>query len=300
MGLAGLVGLAIAAVSTADDARGQTLPGAAPVAAAVVLHMVALGCASWAWASLFPPGVDRRVLASGLYTSQLTKYLPAGGFVQMASQVALSSQGDVAAAALRFPVFSLTYIMAGVTIGAGVALDGDLPTWGRLLAGLGLGLLVTLDRRMLAAALRLARRVVKRLPEPDRLPSQAAILRCYIGALGNMAVYSAAFVILLRDLTDIDAFPAWAALAAGWAVGYVVVFLPSGIIVREAVLLAALPGLETAVLLGASVAHRLAGLVGEILMSAWGHLRVRRARRADEHPAGVPTPDEAPTAPLTH
>ena len=290
VGLAGLAGLAIAVVTTADDARGEALPSAGPVVAAVVLHMVALACASWAWASLFPPAVDRRALASGLYTSQLTKYLPAGGFVQMASQVALSSQGDVAAAALRFPVFSLTYVLAGVTIGAGVAVAGDLPPWARALGALGLVLLVTLDRRALAAALRLARRLVKRLPEPDRLPPQGAILRCYAGALANMAVYAAAFVILLRDLTDVEPFAAWAALAAGWAVGYVVVFLPSGIIVREAVLLAALPGLDTATLLGASIAHRLAGLVAEVLMAAWGHLRLAYARRAAA--TAAPAPDD--------
>jgi uncharacterized membrane protein YbhN (UPF0104 family) len=282
IGLAGLVGLAIAAASTVDDVREQALPGAGPLAGAFVLQVLAVVFAARAWVALFPPDADRLGLATGLYTSQLTKYLPAGGLAQAASQVALAgSNNGMAAAALRLPLFSLCSVLAGITFGAGLALDGDVPLWARVLSVVGLGALVTLDRRILQALLRLARRFVKRLPPPEDLPSQRAIFACYGFALGNIATFAAAFVLLLGDLTDINAFGAGAALAAGWVVGYLVVPLPSGLGVREAVLVAALPSLAAGPLLAASVAHRLVGLIAEASLAGVAHTRtVLASRRA--------------------
>lgn len=282
IGLAGLVGLAIAAATTVDDVREQALPGAGPLAGAFVLQMLAVVFAARAWVALFPPEADRLALASGLYTSQLTKYLPAGGIAQAASQVALaSSNGGMAAAAMRLPLFSLCSVLAGVTFSTGLVVDGDLPLWARALSVLGLAALVTLDRRVLQALLRLARRFVRRLPPPEDLPGQRAILTCYLFALGNIAAFAAAFVLLLGDLTEIDALGAGAALAAGWVVGYLVVPLPSGLGVREAVLVAALPSLAAGPLLAASVAHRLVGLVAEASLAGVAHARTVLARRRD-------------------
>jgi len=272
--IAGIAGLAIAAYTGVGDAREHKLPGPGPLAAALVFQAVALFCAAWGWVALFPPSANRHSLRSGLYTSQLTKYLPAGGFVQAASQVALSSdEGGVAAAALRLPVFSLCQVAAALTIGSLVALNGDLPPWGRVLAGLGLAFVFVLDRRVLAALLRLLRRVIKRLPEPTDLPSQRSILLCYVWCIGNIAGFAAAFAVLLRDLTSVSPMAAGAAVAAGWAAGFVVVFLPSGLGLREAVVLAAVPSLGTAPLLAASVAHRLAGFVAEATMAGTSHVR---------------------------
>ena len=70
-----------------------------------------------------------------------------------------------------------------------------------------------------------------------------------------------------------------AALCAGWAAGYLVLFIPSGLGVREAVLLAALPNLAAAPLLAASVAHRLLGLLAEAVLAGATQLRAVRARR---------------------
>jgi len=283
--IAGIAGLAIAAYTGVGDAREQKLPGPGPLAAALILQVVALIAVAWGWVALFPHTANRRALRSGLYTSQLTKYLPAGGFVQAASQVALSSdETGMAAAALRLPVFSLCQVSGALTIGSLVALNGDLPTWGRVLAGLGLAFVFVLDRRVLAAVLRLLRRFIKRLPEPTDLPPQRSILLCYVCCIGNIAAFAAAFAILLRDLTPVHPMAAGAAVAAGWAAGFVVVFLPSGLGLREAVVLAAVPSLGTAPLLAASVAHRLAGFVAEASLAGSSRLRIawhqRRLRRA--------------------
>jgi glycosyltransferase 2 family protein len=280
IGIAGIVGLAVAAYTGVGDAREQKLPGPGPLAAALVLQFVALICAAWGWVALFPPSANRGALRSGLYTSQLTKYLPAGGFVQAASQVALSSdESGMAAAALRLPVFSLCQVVAALTVGSLVALNGDLPTWGRILAGLGLAMVFVLDRRVLAAVLRLCRRMIKRLPEPTDLPPQRSILLCYVCCIGNMVAFAAAFAILLHDLTPVHPMAAGAAVAAGWAAGFIVVFLPSGLGLREAVVLAAIPALGTAPLLAASVAHRLAGFIAEASLAGSSHLRNAWHRR---------------------
>lgn len=280
VGLAGLAGLGIAAYAVIGDARDRSLPGAGALALALLCHMVALALAAQSWIVLFPPGADRRSLASGFYASQLTKYLPAGGLVQAASQVALASgDGGGASAALRLPVFSLGYIVAALTVGSGLVFAGDLPTWGRVLAGLSLLSLLTLNRRVLHGLVRRGRRFVARLPDPDDLPPQRAILRCYALSLANLVMFAAAFSLLLGDLTDITPWLAVAAVSAGWAAGYVAVFIPSGLLVREAVLIAALPGLPAASLLAASVAHRLVGLVAEVFFAGVTQLRRAVARR---------------------
>jgi hypothetical protein len=282
IGLAGLIGLAVAAFTSVDDARSQALPGWGPLLLAGGVQIVSVAFSAQAWVSLFPPDADRRMLTRGLYTSQLTKYLPAGGFVQVASQVALSSEpGGLALAALRLPVFSMCSVVAAATTGSLLALSDDLPTWGRVAAGAALLTVVVLDRRVLARVLGAARRFISRLPEPTALPSQAAILRCYGFALLNMVTYAGAFVLLLGDLADVDPLRVGAALGAGWAAGYLVLPLPSGLGVREGVLKVALPGIAIGSLLGASLAHRLLGLVAEGLLAGQAHLRSSLTRRAE-------------------
>jgi hypothetical protein len=282
LGLASIAGLAIAAVTTVDDAREQALPGVLPLVAALLAQLFAMAFAARGWATLFPPESDRQAAMRGLYASQLTKYLPAGGFVQAASQVTLSSkQSAVGVAAMRFPVFAACSVAAAATAGAALVVVGDLPGWGRVAAGLGLVVLVVLDRRVLARTVRLVRRVVRRLPPPEALPDQQAILRCYGCVLIGQVAYSVAFVALLSDLAPVHGVAAAAAFSAGWGLGYVALPLPSGVLVREGVLIATLPGLAAGSLLAASVAHRLTGFVAEGLLAGRAHAGAagRRLRR---------------------
>ena len=290
VGLASMAGLIVVTITTVNDARAQALPGAVHLVVALALQFVAMVCAARGWVALFPSDADRTALSHSLYASQLTKYLPAGGFVQAASQVALSSQTtSVGMAALRLPVFSLCSVVAAASVGSLLAFASDLPGWARLLAILGLCLLTLLDRRVLAAALRLARRVVGRLPEPEYLPEQRAILRCYCYVLVNQIAYATAFVVLVGDLADVDRLAAAAAFSAGWAIGYLALPLPSGLLVREAVLIAALPGLAAGSLLAASVAHRLTGFLAEAVLAVRSHLRMVHGGGTRASPEGTST-----------
>jgi hypothetical protein len=280
IGLAGLAGLAIAAFTTAREAGGQALPSTGALLAALLLQVVALMFGARSWVALFPHSADRRALAAGLYASQLTKYLPAGGFVQVASQVALASEhSSGTSAALRLPVFSLNTVVAGASVGSLLVFDTELPGWGRALAACGILSLGLLHRSIMATALHLVRRVISRVPDPEDLPPQRAILTSFGFSLGNVLAFSVAFTVLLSDLTDVDPVMATAALCAGWAAGYLVIFIPSGLGVREAVLLAALPSVPTATLLTASVAHRLLGLVAEAGLAGMTQIRAVRDRR---------------------
>ena len=149
--LLGIVGLAIAAVASVDDVRDQALPGVAALAAAFGLQLLAMIASARAWVCLFPPTADRHLLARGLYTSQLTKYLPAGGFVQAASQVTMSTaDGEgLGRAAIRLPVFSLCTLVAAALWSSLLVFDTDLPGWARLLAGAALGSVALVHRRVL-------------------------------------------------------------------------------------------------------------------------------------------------------
>jgi len=93
-------------------------------------------------------------------------------------------------------------------------------------------------------------------------------------------------VLLLGDMTDTRPFVTGAALSRGWAAGFLVFFIPSGLVVREAVILAAVPSLGAAPLLAASVAHRMAGLIAEATMAGAARLRaVVRRRRSPRVPS---------------
>jgi glycosyltransferase 2 family protein len=283
IGLAGIAGLAITAWATAREAGSQTLPTPRALGIALAFQAFALLFAARAWIALFPPSADRRGLAAGLYASQLTKYLPAGGFVQVASQVALASQyGGGAVAALRLPVFSLCSVVAGASLGSLIAFDNDLPLWGRVLAGAGILSVGLLHRSVMSGALTLAHRIIRRVPDASELPPQRAIVASFGFAVGNLVMFAAAFTVLLGDLVELDVVTTGAAVCAGWAAGYLVLFIPSGLGVREAVILAALPQAAAATLLAASVAHRLLGLVAEAGLAGATLLRTTLVRHRSE------------------
>ena len=122
--LLGLAGLVVAVATTVDDVQGKVLPGPGPLAAGLLFSGLALVSSGAGWAALFSRDADRRALVTALYTSQLIKYLPAGGLVQVASQVTLTGQSSgMTAAAVRLPVFSACTVCAGATLGSLLAFN---------------------------------------------------------------------------------------------------------------------------------------------------------------------------------
>jgi hypothetical protein len=269
--IVGLVGLAVAVASTVDDARDHVMPDPEALALAAALSLGAILTSGRAWVALFHDtlaGRDHRIRFEGNYSvSQLTKYVPAGGAVQAASQVSMAAAAGVPVGrvALAFPVSAIGSAAAGATLGATLVLASDLPGWARGLAVLGLAAPVLLHRRFLARVLEVARRHVPRIPPPDRLPDQRSILRFYGWALISIGCTATAYAVLLHAL-DRQPNPAIviAASAMSWTIGFLAIPLPAGIGVREAVLVAALPGAAAAPLLAASLAHRLLAIGAEV------------------------------------
>ncbi|MGH9230913.1 MAG: hypothetical protein ACRD07_19665, partial [Acidimicrobiales bacterium] len=129
----GLAGLAVAVARTLDDARDQVLPAPSALAAAAGLSLVAILTSGRAWVALFHNTLNDRAhrlrFEGNYYVSQLTKYLPAGGAVQAASQVSMATAAGVplGRVAVAFPVSAVGSVAAGATIGSGLVLDSDLP-----------------------------------------------------------------------------------------------------------------------------------------------------------------------------
>jgi uncharacterized membrane protein YbhN (UPF0104 family) len=298
----GLVSLAVAVARTVDDARDQALPSAGALAVAGGLALVSMLSSGRAWVTLFHDVLEsaraRLTFEAYYYLSQFTKYLPAGGVVQAASQVGLAASTGVplGRVALAFPVSVVGTVAAGTTLGAGIALADELPGWPRALALVGLAAPVLLHRRFMAAVLGLARRYVRRVPAPDRLPSQRSILAYYGWALAAIGATSAAYAVLLRSLTS-DASPTivFFAFALSWTLGFLVVPLPAGIGVRELVLIAAIPEVGAGQVLAASLAHRLLGFCAELVAALGSNLAARR--QALPEPSGPRSPTSGPGSP---
>jgi glycosyltransferase 2 family protein len=311
----GLTGLALTVASTLDDASEQVMPGPGALAAGAALALAAILTSGRAWVALFHETLHdrghRMRFEGNYYVSQLTKYLPAGGAVQAASQVSMASAAGVplGRVALAFPVSAVGSIAAGATIGSGLALVSDLPAWARASSLLGLATPALLHRRFLAGVLEFGRRFVRRIPATDRLPSQRRILSFYAWAVVSMGCTAGAYTVLLQSLSD-EASPGvvFVAYAMSWTVGFLAVPLPAGIGVREAVLVACLPGVGAAPLIAASLAHRLLGIGAELTAAfgtkAFGARIVSRAQsepaRPEPQAEEVAAQDDGAVPPLSH
>lgn len=265
--LIGLVGLGLAVRATVDEAHGVELPGPVELGTALTLTWCGLGCAAQAWVALIGPPADRRLVAAALYQSQLVKYLPAGGVAQAAGQVTMTAMHDVPVrrVTLAYVLLGVATTAAGLAIGAGLVAVDELPAWCRALALLGLLAPLLLHRPLLARLLEMARRRVHRLPETSELPDQRTLWRVFGWCVANQLLYAAGFVVLLRATAEgVELGPALVGYVVAWVAGFLVLPLPSGLGVREAVLLAVVPGVTTGPLLAASLAQRLVAITAEV------------------------------------
>ena len=284
----GAAGLVYAVVKTAGDYDGNLQPGALALGAAVVLALCSLVATGRSWATLLGVrGADRRDAVGALYLSQLSKYLPAGGLLQAVGQVSMSAGRavSVARAAVAYPVAALEVVVSGALLASGLALRHDLPAWARLLAAVAPLAVGALHPTVLRAVLTLAGRVSSRVPDVTHLPAGATIRRSAGWAMVNMAATSAVFTVLVRSIAPgTGVLAVFSAFAAAWVIGFLLVPFPSGLGVREAVLLVAVPSLSPAELLAASLAHRIVTVVAEVVVTATNTFVRRRAARSTTRP----------------
>lgn len=291
--LLGLAGLITAAVSTRSELDGQDLPSLPVLALATALLAGGLVAGGHGFSALFGRRVPyRHQLRRALYVSQLSKYLPAGGVVQVLGQISYAGRaagrGGTARAAVATPLVALAQVSAGTVIAGGLVLRSDLPAWTRSLALAGaMASPLLMIRRPLAWALDAGRSRWARVPESSLLPPQRDLWRCWLWMASGMATQTASFTVLLGAFapggTPWSAVPSF---AAAWVLGFLVLPLPAGVGLREVLLIALLPGLGTATVVAAAVAHRLSTLVAEIAVVA-AHLLTTGSRRVPPEPAAT-------------
>ena len=296
LGAAGLIFLVVALVDSWDRSQ-ALLRSPVRLGAAFVVGVIALMLWARAWSALLGHEAERRALQHGFYLSQLGKYVP-GGIWQAAGLVSLGRDAgvDIARASTAFVVLAVVQVAGAATVG-GIAAIGaaDLATPLRIAMIGGLGLIALAYRGWMVTALRMAARVVKRV-DVTAVPSQRAIVRAYLLSVAATTTAAASFTVIAHPRNGGMTFAAMAAFATAWWIGFVAVPFPSGIGIREAVLIGALRvPLGSATVLGAAVGQRLVSIAAELtLIFATGTRRLRR-RRAAASVATVPT-DSAPGA----
>ncbi|MFZ6005512.1 MAG: hypothetical protein ACOYXM_16440 [Actinomycetota bacterium] len=277
----GLAALGITTREAIQGSRDVSMPSAGALAACFVLTRAALSCTAQAWVRLIGAPSDPSLVRGAFYTSQLTKYLPAGGVVQAAGQIAMTATRHISVGRVSLAYLSLaaSTVAAGTALGTALALVGDLDPVIRIAAALGLAAPLLMNRSVLGAALRLARRITRRAPDPELLPDQRALWSSLGWSAGNLLLYSVAFTILLRSVSPgLPLAHATVAYVVAWVAGFLVLPLPSGVGVREAMLVALVPGVAAGPLLAASLAQRLVAIAVEVT-AALGNRAIRIYRR---------------------
>lgn len=267
-GLAGVGFMAWAFVRGLEEGRGLPLPGPGALAISLVVVVLGLWASLCAWSVLLP-GLGPRRLARGFFAAQLGKYVP-GAVWQAVGQVEAARSAGVAVprAAAAFGVLALTQAAAGGTIGALVVL-ADVGWVLRVAAVAAAGLLVVLDRRWMARVLGWVRPGLGGV-----LPATDQIRRSWLLGLIPQVGHGAAFAVLLGSSGADVPLVAVPAACLAWTAGFLALPFPSGLGVREAVLLVALgagtaaAGPTAAGVVAASVALRLVTIVAETLLLA--------------------------------
>lgn len=172
--------------------------------------------------------------------ANLGRYVP-GKVWQIAGLVALSRQRGIpastatAAAVLGQGIGLASATLIGLTslwtVTQGAAWRWLVPTV--LLGGVALGLAPPIFHRVVGLWFRLARST----PPEDLVPRRAATW--FLLGLANWATYALAFWVLVASLGfDVAVLPTASAFAAAYVLGYVMLFAPAGLGVREGFLVA--------------------------------------------------------------
>ncbi len=254
LGLA-IVGLAVRSLARNwDQLRGQQLqwevrPGWIILSAAVVWLMYALLIAAWRrMLSAWGRGLDPWSAARIWTVSSLGKYLP-GKIWAVAGMAVMAQRAGIGAG----PATGSAVILQLMAIGTGVAVVG-LTGWGALRAaypGATTGLVILLAGSVGCLALLLWPPAVSRLlrlgaPEAVEVrPPTAAVAFGLVANAVAWVGYGVALWLLARGIlpaSGLDLLPAIAVFTASYLAGFLALFAPGGIGVREGVFILMLQG----------------------------------------------------------
>jgi uncharacterized membrane protein YbhN (UPF0104 family) len=288
------LGFFVYAIVNAWHQTGGEHPSVLHVAGAAVLYTVGLIAAAYAWATLL--GDDRKVdHGAALLVSQLGKYVPGGAF-QATGQVGLARSAGVRVqrGVTAFSVLVMTQALAGaVFVFASALVWTSGPVGIRVLMGIaGIAPLFLLDRRWMVWGLRKIPRT--REASAELIPDQRHILIAWSCSIVTLTATSCAYLLVLASFGGVhDPALVICGYAAAWTAGFVVLPIPSGLGVREAVLAALLHGAyPNSVIVAASVYHRVIIIATEGIVALIALPRVRPARLAAARAANPSSPPE--------
>jgi hypothetical protein len=248
------------------------------VAVAIGLAVVAISARAWT-ALLGRHGSS--AISRGFYLSQFGKYVP-GGIWQAVGQIGFARDEGIglAQASAAFSVYAVVQVIAGAGVGSVfAAISPDLRTAWRLAIIAGALLTVLLHRGWMRAVLEVAARFVPRL-HGGLLPGQRGIVLAYAWTAAGLSLAGVLFAVLLEPSGLGWWLAAISAFVTAWWIGFVALPFPSGIGIREAVLVGLLaPHITTGSILVASIGQRLIAIAAELTMVAQATVRVRRAAR---------------------
>ena len=252
-------------------------PSASLLLASVVALLVGMAVSAWAWGAMAGElgGDAPRLLDSMriVFSANLGRYLP-GRIWQVAGLAILARrQGLPPAVSVTSAVLGQAYALAAVTalaVPALVGLGGSGRTAGVAAIGavVALGLVLTIPgvlRAGVKIAFRLAREPVEKMPPFG--PWFA--LRWMAVYLISWIIYGAAFVMLVRGLgIQAGGVALASAFSASYLMGYLAVFAPAGIGVREGFMVAFLDPQVGAAALGISLIARVWITLAELASAA--------------------------------
>jgi 2-polyprenyl-3-methyl-5-hydroxy-6-metoxy-1,4-benzoquinol methylase len=281
---ASAIAVLVAIASSVDRASGRVFPSIVAIVCAFLALVGALRCLASAWASLLPGRAPARELRRCVYASQPGKYIP-GGVVNTVGQLALARQAGVGlkSAVPAYVVYTAHAAFGSLAVGAVLATSASAvgARWALLATGLGLVAVASASRPVLERMLNLAQRIVPRLRTIEPLPDQKAMTRGFVLQMGFAALQGTGYAVLLRSVDrDVPFVAALGAYALAFGLGLLAVPVPSGLLVREAILVAVLhPVAGVAAVVTAAVVQRLVAITAELSVLAVNRLAPHRPVR---------------------
>jgi len=249
------------------DLGGAALPGTLATAGAALLVLLGLFSAGRGWVTLLGVGTSEARSLAGFYQSQVGKYLP-GGIWQPIGQVTFLAEDRRALSdrLTALPIHVVTQLVAGAVIGSSLALFGThLPPILRAFALMGAASVFLLDRRWMTVAAGKIASLRGAAFDEDAIPGQGAIVRSFGWSCVTILLSGLAFGLLLTSGGYIFQWTAVPTFALAWAVGFVVFPVPSGLGIREGMLVVLLSTGAAAVLV-AALLHRVVTIAAEVVM----------------------------------
>lgn len=269
LGLAAVGFAALAFLRTLDSAGAGAAPPWPVLVGALAVGVASQLLGAWGWMALVQGRGDPKLLRGAFHASQLAKYVPIG-LAQAAGQIALARRAGMggADAAFAWVVLGVATGTAGLALAAALAfLDNGLPATVQVVVLAGPASLLALHPRVLAGLHRVLSRWWPRLAAAVTVPDLAGLVRCSASRVAWTALQGALFAGILRSLAPVPTPTALAAFALAFALGLAVVPVPSGVAIREVVLVVALsPFAPGVVVVTAAVWHRLVVIASELVV----------------------------------